>query len=448
MAYDDFIISLLNLNRKNIKELDVTDVKGILEVKVTLNDKHPACPFCGGSTKIKEYKTRTYSNLPIAGKPSVILWKRRRYICKDCTKTFSEENPFGPENLHTTYSLLDGIAKDLKNIHCTYFDIAKKYHVSSNTISLYADCFIRVPRLRLPENLGIDEIHSKMAKYGGAYLCVMVDNNYRSLYEILPNRSKSTLAKFFEKIPKEERLRVKYVTIDMWEPYKAITTKYLPNAEIAVDPFHVVKHLCEGFTRLRIAIQNQSIYGSPTYYLLKKWHKLLDTDYHLDNEPKYNSFFKQKLNYRDIYNMLLDLNPDLTLAYELKEAYRRFNKEAMESDCKEGLDYLISIFKKSNLACYKEFIITVENWKQEILNSFNRPYDNRKQSNALAENINERLRELIQVSNGYSNFERFRARSIYCLNDRVFFVLCDHTPSLKTTNKNPKINKNNTNQKK
>lgn len=435
MANDDFIISLLNLNRNTIKELNVVDIKNVLEVRVTLTDTHPVCPFCGGNTKIKEYKTRTYSNLPIVGKQSVIVWKRRRYLCKDCRKTFSENNPFGPENLHSTYSLLDGIAKDLRNIHYTYFDIANKYQISSNTVSLYADSFIRVPRLHLPENLGIDEIHSNMAKYGGAYLCVMVNNNSRSLHEILPNRSKSTLSRYFEKIPKEERLKVKYVTIDMWDAYKSVATKYLPNAEIAVDPFHVVKHLYEGFTKLRIAIQNQAIYGSPTYYLLKKWHKLLDTDYKLDNAPKYNSFFKQKMNYRDLYNMLLDLNPDLTLAYELKEAYRRFNKEATEVECKEELEYLMTIFKKADLSCYKEFIATVNNWKPEILNSFCRPYDNRKQSNALAENINEKLRELILVSNGYSNFERFRARSIYCLNDRVFFILCNHTVSLKKSKK-------------
>ena len=32
---------------------------------------------------------------------------------------------------------------------------------------MYADSFIRAPRLTLPENLGIDEISSSMAKYGG-----------------------------------------------------------------------------------------------------------------------------------------------------------------------------------------------------------------------------------------------------------------------------------------
>jgi hypothetical protein len=32
------------------------------------------------------------------------------------------------------------------------------------------------------------------------------------------------------------------------------------------------------------------------------------------------------MNYRDLYNMLLEISPDLKLAYELKELYRDFNK--------------------------------------------------------------------------------------------------------------------------
>ena len=74
----------------------------------------------------------------------------------------------------------------------TYKDIAHKYHVSNTIIQVYADSFIRAPRLTLPENLGIDEISSSMAKYGGSYLCVFVDNNNRTLNETL-SMSSNTL---------------------------------------------------------------------------------------------------------------------------------------------------------------------------------------------------------------------------------------------------------------
>ncbi|WP_368670201.1 transposase [Holdemania filiformis] len=130
---------------------------------------------------------------------------------------------------------------------------------------------------------------------------------------MLPDRSKRTLSRYLDSISKTERDRVLFVTIDMWEPYRDIAHCYFKNAEVAVDPFHVTEHLTLAFTRIRVDIMNQSAYQSPAYYLLKKWHKLLESDsYNLDNDPRYNPFFQQKLNYRDLYTMRLTLNPSLT----------------------------------------------------------------------------------------------------------------------------------------
>ena len=212
----------------------------------------------------------------------------------------------------------------------------------------------------------------------------------------------------------------------MWEPYRDVCKKYLRHCEIAVDPFHVIKHLTECFTRIRVGIMKQCVYDSPCYYLLKIWHKLLETDsFDLDNEPRYNSKFPQKMNYRDLYNMLLEISPDLKLAYELKELYRDFNKHCSFEEASMKLDYLIELFEHSKLDCYKEFISLLKHWKPEIINSFRRPYDDRRQSKALAENINQNLRLLIEVSNEYTNLERFRARALYCLNDKLILLL-DH----------------------
>ena len=64
--------------------------------------------------------------------------------------------------------------------------------------------------------------------------------------------------------------------------------------------------------------------------------------------------------------------------------------------------------------------------KPEILNSFQRPSDDRKRSNSLAEYMNGRLGDFIRISNGISNFERFRARSIFALNKRMAYTITDH----------------------
>jgi len=60
--------------------------------------------------------------------------------------------------------------------------------------------------------------------------------------------------------------------------------------------------------------------------------------------------------------------------------------------------------------CY----IGLVKWKTEILNSFRRPYENRK------------LRLYIAVSQGLDNFKRFRYRTLFALNPRIYFAISDN----------------------
>lgn len=101
--------------------------------------------------------------------------------------------------------------------------------------------------------------------------------------------------------------------------------------------------------------------------------------------------------------------------------YLVFNKNCTYEDAPEQLDYLIKIFEESNLVCYEEFVSLLKHWRPEIINSFNRPYLDKNQSNALSEYLNKMLNLLINISKGYSKFKRFRAKAIYYLNDALFY---------------------------
>lgn len=184
----------------------------------------------------------------------VIIFKNYRYRCNECLRTFSGTNPFSFSSFKNSYLALDNVMKSLSNLNYTYSMVAEKNHLSVTQVQRYFDSFANIPRIQLPESIGIDELHSKMTKRSNSsYLFVMVDNN-RSLFEILSSRSKAELKRYFDRIPIEERNRVRFVTIDMWQPYKDITHLYLKNAIITVNPFHVVKHLLDCFKHVRLNI--------------------------------------------------------------------------------------------------------------------------------------------------------------------------------------------------
>ena len=167
-----------------------------------------------------------------------------------------------------------------------------------------------------------------------------------------------------------------------------------------------MEHLTDDFQKIRVRIMKQCPYTSNGYYMLKSWHKLLESD-------------------------------ELRLAYNLKERYRRFNKKCTYENAEKELDILMKAFQLSGIPEYKEFCDLLTHWKQEIINSFiiAEATDNRL-SNAKTESMNNLLKDYISVSNGLANFRRFRKRMLFCFNDRVYYAITAKLSSLKRDFKN------------
>ncbi len=169
------------------------------------------------------------------------------------------------------------------------------------------------------------------------------------------------------------------------------------------DPFNVIKHLTQGFERLRIDLMNISPYDSNAYYLLKEWsHLLIRDSVYLDNDKAYNSRFKCKLNRIDLIEVIFKTFPELSKAYGLKELYQNMNK-----DC--HMMKLPTFMMIGNYLTHSE-------------------------------NVNGKLRTYLAVSRGISNFQRFRKRVIYSLSKDVQYSLnnslhCDSVPKRGTYKK-------------
>ena len=433
----DFITTLLNVTASDIEKYSIRSDGDTIFYDVTLVRKLFSCPVCGSEMIGHGHKLRKINHPAVREFEGIILHHANRYICKTCRKTLLEPNPFTFEGFNSSYQLLRNVMKKLRDLNYTLQMISEDLGISTTQICRYLDSYITIPPRALPECLGIDELHSpSLSKRNSSYLCILVDNEKRSIYDILDSRSKEQLSLYFSKIPREERKKVKYVTIDMWEPYKDVVSTYLPNAIIAVDPFHVIKHLTHNFSRLRIDFMNQCEYGSNAYYLLKKWHWLLEKDdVNLDNEKVYNSRFKTKLNKRDLFNMIMDAFPLLKQAYDLKEEYRLMNRNSTYEEAVEKFPAITKKFQNSGIRQFDEFTEILVNWQPEILNSFKRPSGDRKLSNAFTENVNSQLRTYLNVSKGVTNFQRFKKRAIYALSQDIYYALSQTLQSESITSK-------------
>lgn len=416
---------MLNVTDSDIEKSNIVSIGDTVYYDITLVRKPMACPYCGGQMIGHGHKLRLIKHPALRNHSGVIRYHANRYICKECSRTAFERNPFSFAGFNSSFLLMQDALRLIGNLNYNLLMISDELGISTTQLSRYIDSYITIPPRPLPECPGIDELHSReLSRRNASYLCILVDNERRTVWDILDSRSKMSLSLFFSRIPRDERLKVKYVTIDMWEPYRDVAKQYFPNCIVAVDPFHVIKHLQDGFERLRIDLMKSVPYGSNAYYLLKKWSWLLTKDnVDLDNDKVYNSRFKMKLNRRDLRGMIFSTFPELSDAYDLKELYRRVNRDCSYDEASDIYDDVVQAFRRSGIRQFDEFTEILVSWKEEILNSFLRPYSDRKLSNSFTENVNGKLRTYLSVSRGISNFSRFRKRVIYAMSRDVQYAL-------------------------
>ncbi|HIV80750.1 MAG TPA: transposase [Candidatus Avanaerovorax faecigallinarum] len=91
-------------------------------------------------------------------------------------------------------------------------------------------------------------------------------------------------------------------------------------------------------------------------------------------------------------------------------------------------------FKTSIICQYEEFSDILITCRKEILHFFKRPYNNRKLSNSVSENINGKIRSYLPVSRGVSNFQRFRKRALLGLSKDIRCTLRSQLHSVSVPN--------------
>lgn len=425
--YND-IIKLLNLEQFNIKikKIETSKINNILYCYITLEPTTSNCPFCGGAKLfIKDYQTKRIIHSISTNNPCFIIYKARRYKCKYCNSIFYEQNPFSlkndKESTYTIYKVLD----ELKSHTNTFTDVARNLNLSVTTVMRIFDQYVEYQRTKLPKIICFDEVYTSRKSYQ-KYAFVMADfiNNY--IIEIYSSRHKNKLTQNFSHIPKAERDNVDYIIIDMWDTYRDLGEIYFKNAKIAVDSFHVIKHLNEAIISIRLKIMRKFdkrtkslIANDMYYYMLKKFHYFFTKNF----EDIYSGQieirkYRTKWDKYEIRRYLMSIDPDLKYAYYLKEKYREFNLIASYESCDEELNELIDEFRNSHLEEFRTFGKLLNRWKINIKNSFIK-VNGKRLSNGPMEGINSRIKTMMKSANGFRNFNRFRNRVIYSINKNV-----------------------------
>lgn len=406
---------------------------------ITLKKKPHVCPKCGTLVdRTKDYKMREIKHKIFEKYHTIIYYKARRFICPKCNKTFMEKNTFGNRKRRLSASIIDSILKELKPYNLTFSSVARRFDISVTTVIDLFDKHVQIERKPLTEILCWDEFHfNRHAK--SKYAFTIMDFEKKVILDILESRREEKLIDYFSKIPLEERLKVKYIIIDMYRNYKDIEKTFFKDVIICADPFHVTQRVNNSLNAQRKQIMRKysTNKDSKEYRLLKHAYKvLLKNSCDLEIEKRrYSKILGYSLTEKDTLEILLKIDENLKLAYHLKERFLEFNDSDVTlftsiEEKEEELDLLIRSMILSDIKYMIECANTLKNWKEEILNSFTWIHG-RRLTNGPIEGKNSYIKKILSNANGLNNFERARNKFMYSQNLYERYSLTEHQHKIK-----------------
>ncbi len=280
--------------------------------------------------------------------------------------------------------------------------------------------------------------------YRHKYPMVILDFISGEPIDIVNSRRQEDTEPYFYHIPLEERLNVKYLICDMYNPYINYVTRYFPNAQAIVDGFHVKKWILDRLnTYYRSVLKRykdienaelkrnnflfntsfKSIKHSREVNILQDFKFILfenvaNIDYTAD--PSYNFHLGQYLDTFQKEKMFMDLDPHFPTLRALKERFNTFDNAAKSntSDSDNLFDNLIRDYRNCDESVFNDFARLLIKYRKYILASYDTvivkdKYGNRvsrRLSNGPIESFNVYPKSLKRVSRGLNNFDYARNR--------------------------------------
>ena len=417
MTYTKYTKIILNIKDENIyfdeNCLEIVNIKGI-ETKVFhgyLTYTPEYCPKCGCVNEsfddiIKwNWKRNCKIKIPKAcGFNTLLVLDKQRFYCKNCHKTFIATTDFvdfhkqisNDTNLNIKLELMEkGSEKD----------IAKRNNVSPKYVNRILDEISEDKLVKnygtLPEIMGIDEFNatkdttSKMA-------FIIVDQNKHNIFDINNSRLSLDIEKYFKRYSKQERDKVKFITMDLYNPYYVLMNKLFKNAILVADRFHIILQVRNALDNTRIKLCSKS---NPNYKKLKKYWKLIlkNEDELDDNIKKYNKHFKKEMTQKEIVTYLINTNNTLYNDYQV---YQGIIKSINKRDKENYLNIVNNNVHNKNISIkMRKALTTFNTMEKYILNALEYEY-----SNGMVEGINNVIKQVKHAACGYKIFNHLKAR--------------------------------------
>lgn len=367
------------------------------------------CPECKSTNVIKfGYKERLFTALPVGNQKIELLVKIPRVSCKNCSAIRQVKVPFANEKKHYLRSV-ERFAIDLCKI-MTLSAVSEMIGLSWDTVKAIHKKFLRRryknPRLKYVKHIAIDELYlGKKQKF----ITIVMDLVSGRVIYIGEGKGKDALKGFWVRL-KRSKAKIEAVATDMASGYIYAVLEHLPDADLVLDHFHLVKWFNDKLTKFRRDIYREASEIDKGILKGSRW-LLIKAPENLKSHNDKNKDQRYRL------QQALETNEPLAKAYYMKERLRLLFQCEKKELAENELNYWISEAQDSGIKILKDAARKLLQWKPYILNWYKH-----RISTAKLEAMNRKIGTLQRNAYGYRDNEYFKLRILNIHNET--YALC------------------------
>jgi len=357
---------------------------------------HVKCPVCGKKAdKVHDRRVQFIQDVPYHDKKVAIRLEKKRYSCSHCgkraiPKRIQSITKYSRKTERFKFYLLK--QTDSRDYSRVARENDLSYTSIKNSVNAQIDTMIEKAQLETLDKVEAISIDEFAIKKKHKYAVALTDPINGKLIEVLSSRKKKDLIEYFNSWPNKLREQIKYFSMDMWSPYKAVAETVFPNAKIVVDKFHLVTAINRALDKLRINEQDKQTAANRTKFYKSRLTLLMaGEDLDDDGHQRLIEIFK--------------LSPALEKAWELKEEFRDLLQIPDVEESIQALNYWYENVSQSKLNLFYRAKGTVKRWEQQVINYFKT-----RITNGFAEGLNNKIKLIKRIGYGVPKVENLKRR--------------------------------------
>jgi transposase len=375
----------------------VTDVKldiakQTVTVTVEYSKKEPmVCPVCLGHAKKYDHVLRSWRHLDTCQMKTIIECYVPRVNC-DEHGIKQLEVMWAEKNSRFT-ALFEALVINWLKYSNTK-GVATRFGLSWDQVdgikSRAVKRGLKRRQLKSIKHLSIDETSFKK---GHDYVTVLIDQDQKTVVDVLEDRKAETLSAWLARKPKHHLNKLETISMDMWDAYIRAVKDHVPQAEekICFDKYHVSSYFSKAVDKVRAEEHRKLLKQHKKSPLTGTRFDWLRNAHKLDNRT------------RREFMQLCKKSLKTSRAWAYKETASCLWDYQYTSSAIKSWSLLIRNMLRSRLEPIKKVAKTVKNYLWGIINAIIA-----KVTNAISETKNAGIQLIKRMAHGFRNKQRFR----------------------------------------